>query len=199
MYNPWSVTCYSHISCMYQQRPNQWRKAMDMLALCEYIYKINCENNMCFSVKGSTHNLFSLAVCFKTLQWITFLWHLSFIFLVLHSSASLKKHHQLSIQNMHISLKMFHPVGPPMAWRNEISAWSYLLWANVLLLWNRWHFPYFGAIISRHGGCLAKPQINNWALCKWTLGTAMWPLVLVEGDGGAVGPSRAPVFAFHQH
>lgn len=42
VYNPWSVTCYSHISaCISKDLTVFGGKQMDMFALCEYIYKIN--------------------------------------------------------------------------------------------------------------------------------------------------------------
>ena len=77
-----------------------------------------------------------------------------------YSSASLKKHHQLSLQNMHISLKMFHPVAHP--WPEGMKYLPGVIFFELTsYCYEQMTFPLLGAIISRHGGCLAKPQINN--------------------------------------
>ena len=82
-----------------------------------------------------------------------------------YSSAFLKKHHQLGVQSMHISLKMFHPVAHP--WLEGMKDLPGVIFFELTsYCFEQMTFSLLGAIISRHGRCLAKPQINNQALCK---------------------------------
>lgn len=90
---------FSH-SCMSQQfYPNGLlEESKWMCLLCLKIF-IQSENNMYSSVKGNTHNLFSLTVWLKTFPQNYMSLVFTLYFACSYSLAYLKKHCQLKVQN----------------------------------------------------------------------------------------------------
>lgn len=107
LYNLWSVTCCSHIpACISKDLTIFGGKQMDMLALCENIYKISQKTNVLLSERQYIQFIFSNSLV-KNIPMNYISLAFTLYFACSYSSAYLKKQYQLSVQNMNKPTCMF--------------------------------------------------------------------------------------------